>query len=182
MTKLISKLNIYTVAITLCILNFANYIDRMSMTAVTEKYIKCPFEMSDKQRGLLSTAFYVSYTLVSPFVGYLGDNFNRKNMVIVGLLIWIFGLVMNLGIETPSELPSEQWVGEVGVVCFENSTVCCEPASSKRIKFNFILIGRVFYGIGESVYINLAPGILTMSLKNTFLFEISVLILWLVKF
>ncbi len=35
-------------------------------------------ELSNLQGGLLQSAFIVSYVVVAPLVGYLGDRFSRK--------------------------------------------------------------------------------------------------------
>ncbi len=38
--------------------------------------------------GLLQTAFIVSYMLLSPFFGYLGDRHSRKYIISVGISLW----------------------------------------------------------------------------------------------
>jgi MFS family permease len=40
--------------------------------------IQCDLGASDKQGGLLQTAFIVPYVIFSPVVGYLGDRNSRK--------------------------------------------------------------------------------------------------------
>jgi MFS family permease len=38
--------------------------------------------------GLLQTAFILSYMILSPVFGFLGDRFNRKVIMAVGILFW----------------------------------------------------------------------------------------------
>lgn len=44
--------------------------------------------VDDTEAGLLQTAFIVSYMLLSPLFGYLGDRYTRKYIVTIGILIW----------------------------------------------------------------------------------------------
>ena len=44
--------------------------------------------VSDTQGGLLQTAFIVSYMLLSPLFGYLGDRYTRKYIITFGVLFW----------------------------------------------------------------------------------------------
>jgi MFS family permease len=43
---------------------------------------------SDKSLGLLQTAFVICYMIFAPIFGYLGDRFNRKWLITVGLTFW----------------------------------------------------------------------------------------------
>ena len=44
--------------------------------------------INDLEGGLLQTAFIVSYMLLSPLFGYLGDRFTRKYIVTFGIVTW----------------------------------------------------------------------------------------------
>lgn len=44
--------------------------------------------VDDKLGGLLQTSFIVSYMLLSPLFGYLGDRWTRKYIVGVGIMVW----------------------------------------------------------------------------------------------
>ncbi len=53
-----------------------------------------PESVSDTYGGLLQTAFIVSYMLLSPIFGYLGDRYTRKYIIAIGILLWsVFTLV-----------------------------------------------------------------------------------------
>ena len=47
-------------------------------------------EVTDTYGGLLQTAFIVSYMLLSPLFGYLGDRYRRKYIITFGILMWSF--------------------------------------------------------------------------------------------
>ena len=44
--------------------------------------------INDALGGLLQTAFIVSYMLLSPLFGYLGDRYTRKYIISVGIFLW----------------------------------------------------------------------------------------------
>jgi len=67
--------------------NFLNYIDRSVMSVVLEG-VKDDFLLGDAEGGLVATVFIVVYMLFSPLGGLVGDRFNRKRMVAVGVGLW----------------------------------------------------------------------------------------------
>lgn len=44
--------------------------------------------IDDTEGGLLQTTFIISFMLLSPIFGYLGDRFTRKYIMAVGIFIW----------------------------------------------------------------------------------------------
>ena len=68
-------------------LNILNYIDRNVLFAV-QSDVKKEFLVSDYQIGLLTGAFFFTYMFAAPLVGWMGDRFPRKNIVVVGIFIW----------------------------------------------------------------------------------------------
>lgn len=69
-------------------LNILNYIDRNVLFAV-QPLIKDEFKnITDAQIGWLTSAFFFSYMFAAPLVGWLGDRFPRKHIVVVGIAIW----------------------------------------------------------------------------------------------
>lgn len=71
----------------LTLLNFVNYIDRYILAAVMPR-IKTDLSLSDFDLGMLSNAFLVSYFLVSPLFGRLGDRLSRTRLISAGVAIW----------------------------------------------------------------------------------------------
>jgi len=68
-------------------LNILNYIDRSVLFAV-QPLIKKEFHTSDAQLGILTTAFLLAYMVAAPLVGWMGDRYPRKYIVIFGIAIW----------------------------------------------------------------------------------------------
>jgi MFS family permease len=68
-------------------LNILNYIDRNALFAV-QSDVKKEFLVSDGQIGWLTGAFFFTYMFAAPLVGWLGDRYPRKNIVVVGIFIW----------------------------------------------------------------------------------------------
>lgn len=75
-------------------INFFNYIDRQVLSAVLPllKRDGTLFDPSDAARntklGLLTTAFMVSYMLLSPLFGWLGNHMRRWWIVGIGVVLW----------------------------------------------------------------------------------------------
>lgn len=68
-------------------LNILNYIDRNVLFAV-QSDVKKEFLVSDAKIGLLTSAFFFTYMFAAPLVGWMGDRFPRKNIVVIGIFIW----------------------------------------------------------------------------------------------
>jgi len=46
------------------------------------------YSINNAQAGLLQTSFIMSYMLLSPIFGYLGDRYNRVYIMAAGVLFW----------------------------------------------------------------------------------------------
>lgn len=68
-------------------LNFLNYIDRYVL-AGEQPLIQHQFNATDQQMGALTTAFFLTYMIVAPLSGWLGDWFRRKPLIIIGAILW----------------------------------------------------------------------------------------------
>ena len=75
-----------TFGLLLC-LNLLNYVDRYILPGEVS-LIQREFHSTDQQMGLLTTALFVTYMLVAPLTGWLGDRFSRKPLIIAGALLW----------------------------------------------------------------------------------------------
>lgn len=71
----------------LLFLNLLNYIDRYILPGEVS-LIQREFHSTDQQMGLLTTALFVTYMLVAPLTGWLGDRFQRKPLIIAGAVLW----------------------------------------------------------------------------------------------
>jgi len=68
-------------------LNLLNYIDRYILPGEVS-LIQQEFHASDQQMGALTTALFVTYMLIAPLTGWLGDRFSRKWLIVAGALLW----------------------------------------------------------------------------------------------
>lgn len=50
--------------------------------------IEKTFGLTSAQSGLLQTAFVLSYMVMAPTFGYLGDRFNRRYLMAFGVFFW----------------------------------------------------------------------------------------------
>ncbi|XP_076232226.1 lysolipid transporter protein spinster isoform X2 [Calliopsis andreniformis] len=84
--RLISKSDWVTVGV-LCFVNLINYMDRFTVAGVLTS-IKDEFHIGNDKSGLLQTAFILTYMLFAPLFGYLGDRYNRKVLMSLGVFMW----------------------------------------------------------------------------------------------
>lgn len=68
-------------------LNLLNYVDRYVPFAVLPAIIAA-LHLTDAQAGSLQTLFILSYAIVSPAAGWLGDRRPRFRLAAVGVLVW----------------------------------------------------------------------------------------------
>ena len=73
--------------IVLFVVNLLNYMDRFTIVGVLSA-VQHEFEIGKTKAGLLQTVFMLSYMCLSPVVGYLGDRYNRKIIILCGLIFW----------------------------------------------------------------------------------------------
>jgi MFS family permease len=67
--------------------NLLNYIDRQVLFAVFP-LIKTDFSLTDTELGFLGSAFMLSYLLLAPLFGWLGDRWSRTRLASGGLIVW----------------------------------------------------------------------------------------------
>ncbi|PAA60459.1 hypothetical protein BOX15_Mlig000042g1, partial [Macrostomum lignano] len=116
----------------LCCINLLNYMDRFTVAAVLDR-IEKDYKIDNSEAGLLQTSFIVSYMLLSPLFGYLGDRgspgslWSRKTIMIGGVLAW--------------------------------SAVTLASSFVPKNQFGLFLLTRCLVGIGEASYITVSTPI-----------------------
>ena len=76
------------------------------------------YSINNAQAGLLQTSFIISYMLLSPIFGYLGDRYNRIYIMAAGVLFW--SLVTMAGSFIPREVKKNPiYLVSCTVVCSE---------------------------------------------------------------
>lgn len=81
-----------TALILLLVINLFNYMDRQVLAAVLPKIetaVLAPNDTSAKTKlGWLTTAFLVSYMVLAPIFGWMGDRMSRWLLVAAGVALW----------------------------------------------------------------------------------------------
>lgn len=91
----------YIVIALLFMINLVNFMDRFTIAGVlgeTQAY----FKIDDTSSGLLQTVFTISYMLLAPLFGYLGDRYTRKWIIVFGVTFW--SLMTLLGSFVPPDV------------------------------------------------------------------------------
>ncbi len=68
-------------------LNLLNYLDRYILNGA-QPLIQQEFHATDEQMGALTTAFFLTYMIVAPLSGWLGDWLRRKPLIVIGAILW----------------------------------------------------------------------------------------------
>ena len=85
----------------LCLINLLNYIDRAAVTGLLEP-IRRDLGGTDAQLGLVGLAFLLTYTILPPVFGWLGDRYARTRIISGSVAFWSIatagtGLVRGIG-------------------------------------------------------------------------------------
>ncbi|XP_055797736.1 protein spinster homolog 1 isoform X2 [Salvelinus fontinalis] len=134
---------VFTVTV-LCFINLLNYMDRFTVAGVLPD-IEQYFGINDGKSGLLQTVFICSYMFLAPIFGYLGDRYNRKIIMSVGIGFW--SIVTLASSYTPKEY---FWLllltrGLVGVGEASYSTIAPTIIADLYIKERRTQMLSVFY-------------------------------------
>jgi len=68
-------------------INLFNYVDRSILYSVQEA-VRLDFSATSSQMGTLVFAFLVTYMLLSPLFGWLGDRYSRWMLIGIGVTFW----------------------------------------------------------------------------------------------
>ncbi|XP_078125461.1 protein spinster homolog 1 [Sander vitreus] len=140
----VSKVRALLTVFILCYINLLNYMDRFTVAGVLPD-IEQYFGIDDGKSGLLQTVFICSYMFLAPVFGYLGDRYNRKLIMSVGISFW--ALVTLASSYTPKE---HFWVllltrGLVGVGEASYSTIAPTIIADLYVKEKRTNMLSIFY-------------------------------------
>lgn len=77
----------WVIVVLLWLVSFFNYADRNAITAIFP-VLQTTYHFNNTELGLLSSSFLWVYAFSAPFVGFLGDRFKRKTVIVAGLIVW----------------------------------------------------------------------------------------------
>ncbi|KAJ1370998.1 hypothetical protein KIN20_032859 [Parelaphostrongylus tenuis] len=76
----------------LFIINLLNYMDRYTIAGVLTN-VQSYYNIDDAYAGLVQTMFMAFFMVASPICGFLGDRYNRKWIMVVGIAIWVLAVL-----------------------------------------------------------------------------------------
>jgi MFS family permease len=98
-------------------LNLVNYLDRYVLPGV-QPLIQQDFHLTDDQTGALSSAFFFVYMFAAPLMGWMGDRYPRKPLLIAGGLVWSIATLLTATVHTYHELFFRHAIVGIGEASF----------------------------------------------------------------
>jgi MFS family permease len=117
LTNKLPQLWIVWTVIVLFFVNLLNYMDRYTIAGILPEIQDpttsgFPYKVDYMEGGLLQTSFIITFMVLSPLFGYLGDRFKRKYIMAVGIFIWgLFVLAGSFSVNYPMLLATRSLVG-----------------------------------------------------------------------
>jgi MFS family permease len=126
----------------LTLINFLNYIDRQVLPGVASLMTKDPqLRLTDTELGLLEGALLLSYTLLAPVFGRLGDRVSRTKLMAAAAIIWSLATGV---------------VGFIDHLPFLPQSVALPFVTISGAALAMALM-RAVVGVGESSYATITP-------------------------
>ncbi len=146
----VPRYSYYALAI-LSLVNFLNYIDRQVLPAVA------PSMLEDKQLGLthselgyIEAALLLSFTVLAPLFGYLGDARARAKLIAIAAVIWSVATAVTGFVDRLPFLPDSLNV-QIPVI---HVTIAMSGAALA------LCLVRAVVGVGESSYSTITPSLI----------------------
>lgn len=85
-SEIVPRYSYYALSV-LTLLNFLNYIDRQVLPAVAPA-IQRDLGLTDTEIGAMEAALLLSFTVLAPVFGWLGDRYSRARLMACAAVIW----------------------------------------------------------------------------------------------
>ena len=129
----------------LTLLNFLNYIDRQVLPAVAPA-IQRDLGLTDTEIGAMEAALLLSFTVLAPVFGWLGDRYSRARLMAVAAVIWSIATGLAAWVDRWPILPPSL---KLNLPFFG-------LLSLSSVALGLCLI-RTMVGVGESSYSTITP-------------------------
>lgn len=140
----------YALAI-LTLVNFLNYIDRQVLPAVAPSMFKDPkLNLTDTELGYMEAALLLSFTILAPMFGRLGDRRSRTKLMASAAVIWSLATALTGLVDGLPFLPASVQL-HVPII---NVTLLM---SGIALALCFV---RAIVGVGESSYSTITPSLI----------------------
>jgi MFS family permease len=146
----VPRYSYYALAI-LSLVNFLNYIDRQVLPAVAPLMLKDPqLRLTHAELGYIEAALLLSFTVLAPLFGLLGDRRSRTKLMASAAVIWSVATALTGWMDHLPFLPS----GIQLRLPFVNFTLAMSGAA---LALCFV---RAIVGVGESSYSTITPSLI----------------------
>jgi MFS transporter, Spinster family, sphingosine-1-phosphate transporter len=141
-----SRYSYYALSV-LTLVNFLNYIDRQVLPAVAPA-MQRDLGLTDTEIGAMEAALLLSFTVLAPLFGWLGDRYSRTRLMASAAVIWSLATGLAAWIDKSPVLPPAMhlqipFFGVVGL---------------SAIAAGLCLV-RALVGVGESSYSTITPAL-----------------------
>jgi MFS family permease len=146
----VPKYSYYALAI-LSLVNFLNYIDRQVLPAVATNMLDDPsLHLTDADIGYMEAALLLSFTILAPIFGRLGDRYPRAKLMAGAAVAWSIATAVTGYADRISPLPR--------VLGFRVPVVGAMFTIS-GVALSLCMV-RACVGIGESAYSTITPSLI----------------------
>lgn len=130
----------------LTLVNFLNYIDRQILPTVATS-IQNDLHLSDTEFGAMEGALLISFTVLAPLFGWLGDRFSRTKLMATAAIVWCLATGLTaVADRSPLFLPGfTLHIPLAGL-----------PVALSGMAVTLCLV-RAIVGVGESSYSTITP-------------------------
>src|SRR5204863_9308747 len=129
----------------LTLLNFLNYIDRQVLPAVAPA-IQRDLGLTDTEIGAMEAALLLSFTVLAPIFGWLGDRYSRTRLMAAAAVIWSIATGLAAWVDRWPILPP----------AFKLSLPFFGVVALSSVALGLCGV-RTLVGVGESSYSTITP-------------------------
>ena len=140
----VSRYSYYALSV-LTFVNFLNYIDRQALPAVAPA-IQRELGLTDTELGAMEAALLLSFTILAPLFGRLGDRYSRTKLMAAAAVIWSVATGLIAWVDRWPMLPPSIQLHLPFFGLFALSSVALGLCSV-----------RALVGVGESCYSTITP-------------------------
>src|SRR5882672_6189665 len=144
-SETVSRYSYYALSV-LTLVNFLNYIDRQALPAVAPA-MQRELGLTDTELGAMEAALLLSFTILAPLFGRLGDRYSRTKLMAGAAVVWSLATGLTALVDhSPMLPPALKFV---------------LPISHFGVELSGVAIGlclvRALVGVGESSYSTITP-------------------------
>lgn len=146
----VPRYSIYALGV-LSFVNFLNYIDRQVLPAVAPVMLNDPeLRLTDAELGYMEAALLLSFTVLAPIFGRLGDRYPRAKLMAGAAVLWSFATALTGFIDrfVDSSEPFRLALPFVGLTLTISAVALALSAA------------RACVGVGESAYSTITPSLI----------------------